>query len=76
MHRGDRNPVVSPATSWLEVVSAITRGGLGAVNVLSDGEVLAGIITDGDLRRAIQKGNPAELMNLNAEAFMTRTRLQ
>jgi len=72
MHSGDRNPIVSPVTSWLEVVSAITRGGLGAVNVLSDGGVLAGIITDGDLRRAIQKSNPAELINLNAEGFMTR----
>lgn len=72
MHRGDRNPTVSPATSWLEVVSAITRGSLGAVNVVSEGGVLAGIITDGDLRRAIQKINPAELLNLSAEAFMTR----
>src|SRR6266550_2243054 len=71
MHSGKRNPVVSPVTSWLEVVSSITRGGLGAVNVVSDGEVLAGIITDGDLRRAIQKSNPAELKNLFAEAFMT-----
>ena len=72
MHSGKRNPIVSPVTSWLEVVSSITRGGLGAVNVVSDGEVLAGIITDGDLRRAIQKSNPAELRNLCAEAFMTR----
>jgi arabinose-5-phosphate isomerase len=72
MHSGDRNPIISPLTPWLEVVSAISRGGLGAVSVLSHGEVLAGIITDGDLRRAIQKSNPDELMNLNAEAFMTR----
>ncbi|HVQ37416.1 MAG TPA: KpsF/GutQ family sugar-phosphate isomerase, partial [Pyrinomonadaceae bacterium] len=72
MHRGERNPTVTPATSWVEVVSAITRGGLGAVNVIGDDDVLAGIITDGDLRRAIQKGNPADLMDLNAEAFMTR----
>ena len=72
MHSGKRNPTVSPVTSWLEVVSSITRGGLGAVNVVSDAEVLAGIITDGDLRRAIQKSNPAELRNLCAEAFMTR----
>src|SRR6185436_7603474 len=71
MHGGDRNPTVSPATSWLEVVSAITRGGLGAVNVLSDGELLAGIITDGDLRRAIQESDSSDLMNLSAEAFMT-----
>jgi len=72
MHSGARNPIVSPVTSWLEVVNSITRGGLGAVNVVSDGEVLTGIITDGDLRRAIQKSNPAELRNLRAEAFMTR----
>lgn len=72
MHSGDRNPTVSPATSWLEVVSSITRGGLGAVNVVSDGHVLTGIITDGDLRRVIQKSNPADLMNLSAESFMTQ----
>jgi arabinose-5-phosphate isomerase len=72
MHSGDRNPTVSPATSWLEVVSSITRGGLGAVNVVSNGHVLAGIITDGDLRRVIQKSNPADLMHLSAESFMTQ----
>ena len=72
MHGGDRNPVVSPVTSWLEAVSSITRGGLGAVNVVSDDQLLEGIITDGDLRRAIQKSNPDELRNLRAESFMTR----
>jgi arabinose-5-phosphate isomerase len=71
MNSGDRNPMVSPLTSWLEVVNSITRGGLGAVNVVSDGQILVGIVTDGDLRRAIQKSNPTELMNLNAESFMT-----
>lgn len=72
MRTGADNPTVSPAASWLEVVSAITRGGMGAVNVVNDEGILAGIITDGDLRRAIQKSNPAELGDLNAEVFMTR----
>jgi arabinose-5-phosphate isomerase len=71
MKHGAENPLVSPSASWLEVVSAITRGGLGAVNVVQDDGVLAGIITDGDLRRAIQKSKPADLENLNAELFMT-----
>ena len=62
---------VSPSASWLEVVSAITRGALGAVNVVNEGGRLAGIITDGDLRRAIQKCKPAELEGLRAELFMT-----
>jgi len=71
MRTGADNPTISPAASWLEVVSAITRGGLGAVNVVKDSGVLAGIITDGDLRRAIQKSSPEKLRELTAEAFMT-----
>src|SRR6266542_3126666 len=70
MRTGADNPSVSPAASWLEVVSAITRGGLGAVHVVNNDGGLAGIITDGDLRRAIQKSNPAKLGDLNAEVFM------
>ncbi len=72
MRTGADYPTVSPTASWLEVVSAITRGGLGAVNVVNDEGGLAGIITDGDLRRAIQQSNPAHLGDLNAEMFMTR----
>lgn len=72
MRSGDDNPTILPAASWLEVVTAITRGGLGAVNVVNGEGVLAGIITDGDLRRAIQKTKPDQLETLNAELFMTR----
>jgi arabinose-5-phosphate isomerase len=72
MRKGDDNPTVLPSASWLEVVSAITRGGLGAVNVVSDAGMLAGIITDGDLRRAVQKINPEDFRTLSAEGLMTR----
>ena len=72
MRKGDDNPTVLPSASWVEVVSAITRGGLGAVNVVTDAGMLAGIITDGDLRRAVQKINPTEFGTLSAEGLMTR----
>lgn len=72
MRKGDDNPTVLPSASWLEVVSAITRGGLGAVNVVTDAGMLAGIITDGDLRRAVQKINPEDFRTLSAEGLMTR----
>ncbi|HEV2884049.1 MAG TPA: KpsF/GutQ family sugar-phosphate isomerase [Pyrinomonadaceae bacterium] len=72
MHGGVTNPTVTPAASWLEVVASITRGGLGAVNVVNGDGKLAGIITDGDLRRAIQQRNEVTLGELKAEAFMTR----
>ncbi|HKP47721.1 MAG TPA: KpsF/GutQ family sugar-phosphate isomerase [Pyrinomonadaceae bacterium] len=71
MHSGADNPKVLPDTSWLEVVTSITRGGLGAVNVIDETGLLAGIITDGDLRRAIQKRKPDELEDLSAKDFMT-----
>ena len=72
MRKGDENPTILPTASWVEVVSAITRGGLGAVNVVTDAGLLAGIITDGDLRRAVQNSSPSEFGKLSAEGLMTR----
>jgi arabinose-5-phosphate isomerase len=55
---GDRPP--APATmpltaSFAEVVSAITEGRKGAAAVLNDDGTLAGIVTDGDVRRAFAR---------------------
>lgn len=71
MHSGAHNPTVAPEASWLEVVTAITRGGVGAVSVVGNDGVLVGIITDGDLRRAVQDRGPAEFAKLTASQFMT-----
>jgi len=72
MHGGSENPTVSPNAPWLEVVAAISRGGLGAVNVVDENNRLVGIITDGDLRRTIERINHAELEHLTSLGLMTR----
>ena len=72
MHGGQRNPTVQIGSTWVAVVKGISDGGLGAVNVLDDGGQLAGIITDGDLRRAIQRMDHASLEGLKSEEIMTR----
>ena len=54
MHSGNKNPTIPSEASWVAVVQAISNGGLGAVNVINSNGNLIGIITDGDLRRAIQ----------------------
>jgi len=72
MHSGKDNPIVRLDASWLEVITAISRGGLGAVNVVDDGGNLAGIITDGDLRRAIQTKDGTGLTDLTSGTIMTR----
>ena len=68
----DERPGVGPETPLLEVVGAITEGGLGAVNIVDGEGRLLGIITDGDVRRALQSRELAELASLRADEVMTR----
>ncbi|HYE15521.1 MAG TPA: KpsF/GutQ family sugar-phosphate isomerase, partial [Pyrinomonadaceae bacterium] len=73
MHGGDDNPTVPVGASLLEVLRAITGGGLGAVNVVGAGGRLEGIITDGDVRRAIERAGLKGLESLTGEGLMTRS---
>ena len=72
MHSGAENPTIPSGSSWMEVVRAISKGGLGAVTVVDSAGRLAGIITDGDLRRAIEQTNYESLAELKCDDFMTR----
>ena len=74
MHGGNHNPTIGADAAWMEIVSAITHYGLGAVNVIDSEGHLAGIITDGDLRRSMQRVRPADLAfaNLKCDDLMTR----
>jgi arabinose-5-phosphate isomerase len=53
MHRGDDVPLVSPHAHMREALLVMTEKRFGCVGVLGDDGGLAGIITDGDLRRHI-----------------------
>lgn len=72
MHCDGENPTIASGSSWVEVVRAISKGGLGAVCVVDEQGRLAGIITDGDLRRAIEQTTHESLANLKSDDFMTR----
>ncbi|MFL5333879.1 MAG: SIS domain-containing protein [Geminicoccaceae bacterium] len=50
MHKGEDLPLIGPDASLADAVLEMTRKRLGCVGVVADGR-LAGIITDGDLRR-------------------------
>lgn len=73
MHSGSRNPTVGMSARWLDVVRAISSGGLGAVCVIDEAGKLTGLITDGDLRRAIERLDQASLDALTCSDFMTRS---
>lgn len=72
MHCGPNNPTVAPDASWTTIAGAISKGGLGAVNVIDDAGRLTGIITDGDLRRSFEKVKAAHLEQLTAAQIMTK----
>ncbi len=65
------SPNVSPDDGWLVVVKAISTFALGAVNVVDESGALIGIVTDGDLRRTIERTETAALDSLTAESMMT-----
>jgi arabinose-5-phosphate isomerase len=65
------SPSVSLEANWLDVVKAISDHALGAVNVVDQVGRLLGIITDGDLRRTIERTPPAKYSSVTAEDMMT-----
>ncbi|TBV16875.1 KpsF/GutQ family sugar-phosphate isomerase [Stutzerimonas kirkiae] len=56
MHTGAQLPTVKRGTSLREALLEMTHKGLGMTIVLEDDGSLAGIFTDGDLRRTLDKG--------------------
>ncbi|MEO0143937.1 MAG: KpsF/GutQ family sugar-phosphate isomerase [candidate division WOR-3 bacterium] len=70
MHTGNKVPIVYEDMSIKDAIIEITSKGFGAVAVLDRNGNLVGIITDGDLRRYIEKGN--DLNNGTVISAMTR----
>ena len=56
MRRGADVPRVRSGASAMQAVAEMTRGRLGMTAVLDADEIVRGIFTDGDLRRALEKG--------------------
>jgi arabinose-5-phosphate isomerase len=53
----NERPAVNQNSSLKDVIVEITRKRLGLTAVLNDEGLLTGVITDGDLRRMLEKGN-------------------
>ena len=71
MHAGKQCPVVSAGTRMRDVIYEMSSKGLGMTCVVDgEDEVLLGIITDGDLRRRMERGG--EILDLRAADVMTR----
>ena len=69
MHTGEALPRVTPQTKMPDVIYEMSRKKLGVTAVV-EGERLVGIISDGDLRRLLEKRGK-DVMDLTAGEAMT-----
>ena len=70
MHKGQSIPLVHSDTLMREALFEMTSKRLGIVGVTDGNGSLAGVITDGDLRRALEKG--VDIINMSAGSLMIR----
>ena len=66
-----RLPVIAPNSNFTDCLSAMNEGRMGVALVMEN-QQLKGIITDGDIRRALT-ANGADTLNKTAQDFMTRS---
>ncbi|WP_295936780.1 KpsF/GutQ family sugar-phosphate isomerase [uncultured Alistipes sp.] len=62
-------PVVAPDSSATDMIHAISKGGLGLI-IVCDGDKIEGIVTDGDVRRAMESRR-ADFFNITAGDIAT-----
>ena len=68
MHAGDAVPVVTPGTLMTDVIYEMSSKKLGIATVQEDGK-LRGVISDGDLRRLLEREGGAALSRTAGEAM-------
>ena len=70
MHAGDSLPRVADSASLRAAIYEMSKKGLGVTAVVDAGDRLVGCISDGDLRRLLEKGDA--ILDLTAGECMTR----
>ncbi|MBC2887522.1 KpsF/GutQ family sugar-phosphate isomerase [Ochrobactrum sp. CM-21-5] len=68
MHRGERLPLVKAGTSMPDAMKVLSQKSFGCVVVIHDSGELAGIVTDGDISRNLDRN----LSELSVDDIMTR----
>lgn len=68
MHVGEKLPLVASGTGMREAILELSNKGFGCVAIADEDGVLAGIITDGDIRRHIG----GDLLAMTVDQVMTR----
>lgn len=70
MAQDDKNSKVHVCAPLKDAIIELSKKGLGAVSVVNENDKLMGVITDGDLRRQLEKG--VDVYSLQVEEVMTK----
>lgn len=67
-------PGISPSYSLLDLITSMTQDGIGCAWIEDQEEKgkIIGLVTDGDLRRALEKNIPSNWISLQSRDLMTR----
>lgn len=71
MHTGEELPIIYPDTSMIDALMVISAGRLGMAVVLTAQNQVVGIVTDGDIRRGVQKWGKS-FLDMSAGTVMTQ----
>ncbi|MGI9461000.1 MAG: KpsF/GutQ family sugar-phosphate isomerase [Alphaproteobacteria bacterium] len=72
MHQGDDIPLVGDHLSMKDAILQMAKKRFGVIGVCDEKKNLNGIITDGDLRRALDKYDGKDVMNLIVKDIMNK----
>ena len=72
MHTGDALPQVAPATPMPQVIHEMSHKKLGMTTVLAEDRALLGMISDGDLRRLLERDGRDALARAAADMMNSR----
>lgn len=72
MHSGDALPQVTVDTVMTQVIHEMSHKKLGMTTVVGEGQKLLGMISDGDLRRLLERDGPGALAHTAGEIMNPR----
>lgn len=67
---GDNNPIIKMDSSLTDAIFEMSKKGLGMVSIIDNENKVNGIITDGDLRRSLQK--KIDIYSVKVNQVMTK----
>jgi arabinose-5-phosphate isomerase len=70
MHRGDEMPLVAEGATLRQAIAEMTAKRLGHTGVVNAAGELTGVLTDGDVRRALERSGA--VLDLRVKALMVR----